>query len=130
MYGRRFPAHHLVTLTVAPFSDGENPMQSYNSVLCHRALDLYADAIVLVSNDDAVEAPRPSDPRKAVAVPRVSIEGCNNRIAAAVVGALAPVVDADGRNGAARHCRWVDQPLLVTQPLLRFSRCLDLCSIG
>lgn len=95
-----------MTVTVAPFSDGESPMQSYNSVLCHRALQLHADAVLMYSNDGVVASARPPNHRKSADhYSRVSIEKCNELIAISTVGAIAPVVDVAGHNDGSRHAR-------------------------
>jgi hypothetical protein len=116
-----YPRHHIVAIVVAPFEDGENPMQSYNSVLCVRSLQQHADAVLLYRNDDAATEASQLASRFARSASssaggmrrgpasndtaRISLDRCNDVIAASAAGALAPVVDAAGRNSAAREAR-------------------------
>lgn len=50
------PVRFIATVSVAPFSDGETPVQSYNTVLCASVLQRHADIVMLFSNDALLAA--------------------------------------------------------------------------
>lgn len=50
-----YPANYLTSVVVAPFGVGDNPLEAYNTVLTLHALQQHADAVVMLSNDAALE---------------------------------------------------------------------------
>lgn len=50
-----YPLSFIITVTVAPFSQGETPLQHLNSLLCLSWLQSYSDAVLLFGNDSVLE---------------------------------------------------------------------------
>lgn len=50
-----YPLAYNITVSVAPFSFGETPLQHYNSLLCLSWLQSYTDAVLLFQNDSILE---------------------------------------------------------------------------
>ncbi len=50
-----YPVSFIMTATVTPFSQGESPLQHYNSLLSLSWLQSYADAVLLFENDSLLQ---------------------------------------------------------------------------
>ena len=46
-----YPFSYILSVSVAPFSHGETPLQHYNSLLCLHRLQTHTDGVLLFQND-------------------------------------------------------------------------------
>lgn len=108
-----YPLSYILTITVAPFSHGETPLQHYNSLLCLHHLQTQADGVILFQNDHILAqtlksigiAPKPSPatfkPARAVASSAssvtsggVSVDDMNRHMSSTICNTLLPVWSA------------------------------------
>ena len=98
-----YPLAYILSISVAPFSLGETPLQHYSTLLCLSWLQTYSDAVVLFQNDAVMEQARKylagGDIRGASrgGGEMVSVEDMNGHISQALCNSLLPIWSAKQR---------------------------------
>ncbi len=92
-----YPLAHLLSVSVAPFNEGETPLQHYNTVLCLSWLQTYSDAVLLFQNDSVLHQLQRVAARGAARRARklesfsVAMEDMNRHIGQTLCNSLLPV---------------------------------------
>jgi len=94
-----YPLHHIASVSVAPRTAGDSPMQSLNSVMALSFLQAYADTVLLFSNQEMLEAATKS---AAKSEKSANLSDVNVHIAQCVVGALWPLGPSESQGGTSR----------------------------
>jgi hypothetical protein len=89
-----FPKQFILACAIAPFGNGDTPLQHYNSLLCLSHLYPVVDGLVLASNADMARALQSHAMKSAnsssSASPAMSFAGINTYLSACLADVLAP----------------------------------------
>jgi hypothetical protein len=86
------PRSAILCIAVAPHSQGESPLQHYNSLLTLSHLQQFADGVVLFNNDSVMEEIMKGSQKAAPArSPCCSLDDMNSYIGGCMANALMPV---------------------------------------
>jgi hypothetical protein len=82
---------YLYTCSIAPFKNGELPLQHYNNLLCMSHLHDYADVITLFQNDDVYHLIEKFHHKTALTESAITLNEINSYINQCLISTLYPV---------------------------------------
>ena len=113
-----YPMNHIATASVAPRTAGDSPMQSYNTVMSLSFLQAYADAVIIFSNQEMLDAASKSVKGEGGA----TLSDANDLIARHLMGALWPLSPLQPN-----AIRSIDPSLLSASSRIRDIVCTAAC---
>lgn len=93
-----YPLAYLLSILVAPFQQGETPLQHYNSLFCLSWVQRYCDAALLFNNDSVLEQILKQGPTMAQRDQGFSMLDMNDSISKCLCNTFLPLQNSKSRS--------------------------------